>query len=68
MIDGHFFLRVVLVDGKLERGGEEQDGVVSRWRVGGGDWRGLWGMVTVQGHVQVADMVDWCAADHTSLL
>ena len=45
-----------------------QDGVVGWRRAGGGDQRGLWATVAVQGHVQVADMVDWCVADHTSLL
>ena len=39
------------------------------WLVGGGrDWKGLWAMVAVKGHIQVADVVDWCVADHTSLL
>ena len=68
MIDGRYFIDVVLLDGKLECGGEEQDGVVGWLRAGGGDQRVLWAMVAVQGHVQVADAVDWCVADHTSLL
>ena len=25
-------------------------------------------MVAVKGHIQVADVVDWCVADHTSPL
>ena len=32
MIDGRQFIDVILLDGKLERGGEEQDRVVN-WRL-----------------------------------
>ena len=65
---GHYFNNVVLLDGKLERGSEEQDGVNGGWRAGSVDWRGLEAMVAVKDHIQVVNVVDWCVADHTSPL
>ena len=35
---------------------------------GGGEQGGWWTITVVQGGVQVADVVDWCAADHAFLL
>ena len=68
MIDGRQFMDVILLDGKLESGSEEQDRVVNqRWADSGGK-RGWWGIAAVQGHIKVAKVVDPCATDHTSLL
>ena len=68
MIDGCHYIDVVLLDGKLERHCEEQDRVVNRRWVDSSGRRGRWGIAAVQGYIQVADVVDRCAADYTSLL
>ena len=49
----------------MASGGEEKDRVINLWFGGRRDW---WGIAAVQGHIQVGDVVDQFAADHTSLL
>ena len=68
-VNGFHFMDVVPLNGALELGGEEQDGVVGRElravdRIGRG-WRSI---SAVGGYIRVADDVGRCAAEFISLL
>ena len=65
MVNGCQFIDVLLLNGDIEHGGQEQDGMVSRWlRAVGSGRRGCCSGL----HLKVVDVVDRCSAYNISLL
>ena len=59
---------VIHLDCSLECRCEEQDVVVSKWlREDDGGQRGQGGIAVVQVYIKIANVVGWCATDHTTL-